>query len=76
MPKSKAPESTLEETRYLEHLTKSTQTVCIKLVNNEEVHGQIEYYDATFLRLTRQDGPNLFIYKTEIKYLYEDPQNA
>lgn len=76
LPKSKAPESTLEETNYLQHLTKTSAPVCVKLVTNEELRGVIEFFDSTFLRLTRQDGPNLFIYKHEIKYLYEEPQNA
>lgn len=76
LPKSKAPESTLEETNYLQHLTTTSAPVCVKLVTNEELRGVIEFFDSTFLRLTRQDGPNLFIYKHEIKYLYEEPQNA
>ena len=76
MPKSKAPETTAEETKYLQQLTETAVPVCIKLVSNEELRGVVEFFDATFLRLTRQDGPNLFVYKHEIKYLYEDPPNA
>jgi sRNA-binding regulator protein Hfq len=44
----------------------------VKLSNNEEVAGTVEYYDASFIRLTRKDGPNLFIFKHDIKYLLED----
>ena len=33
--------------------------------------GTIEYYDHSFIRLTRKDGPNLFIYKHDIKYIVE-----
>ena len=40
--------------------------------NNEEIRGVIEYYDNTFIRVTRMKAPNLFIFKHEIKYLYED----
>jgi len=47
--------------------------VTVKLVTNETLHGTVEYYDRHFIRLTREDGPNLFVYKHEIKYLYEDP---
>ena len=43
----------------------------VKLTDGEEVSGTIEYYDHSFIRLTRTDGPNLFIYKHEIKYLVE-----
>ena len=44
----------------------------VRLVNNEEFSGTIEFYDSNFIRLTRTDGPNLFIFKHEIKYLYEE----
>jgi len=45
--------------------------VRVKLTGGEEVTGTIEYYDHSFIRLTRTDGPNLFIYKHEIVYLVE-----
>jgi len=45
--------------------------VKVKLTDGEEVIGTIEYYDHSFIRLTRKDGPNLFIYKHEIMYLVE-----
>jgi hypothetical protein len=31
----------------------------------------VEYYDRNMIRLTRENGPNLFIYKTEIAYISE-----
>lgn len=57
--------------RYLKHLIEAATPVRIKLTDGEEVLGTIEYYDHSFIRLTRTDGPNLFIYKHEIKYLVE-----
>ena len=39
--------------------------------DNEEVRGVVEYYDQRFIRLTRAGAPNLFIFKHDIKYLYE-----
>ena len=48
--------------------------VTIKLSDNQEVSGLIEFYDQSFIRLTRDGGPNLFLYKHDIKYLYEDPR--
>jgi host factor-I protein len=47
--------------------------VTIKLSDNQEVSGLIEFYDQSFIRLTRDGGPNLFLYKHDIKYLYEEP---
>ena len=43
----------------------------MRLTDNSELKGTIEFYDASFIRLTREDGPNLFLYKHDIKYLYE-----
>ena len=45
--------------------------VRVRLSDNQEVEGVIEFYDATFIRLTRDGEPNLFLYKHDIKYLYE-----
>lgn len=72
--KTKAPEQTFEEVKYLRHLIDNEVPVRIRLSNNEEVLGVIEFYDANFIRLTRKDGPNLFLFKHDIKYLYEEPQ--
>ncbi len=43
----------------------------VKLTDGEEVTGTIEYYDHSFIRLTREGAPNLFIFKHDIKYLVE-----
>ena len=71
--KTKAPEQTFEEVKYLRYLIEHEIPVRIKLSNNEEVAGQIEFYDANFIRITRHGEPNLFLFKHDIKYLYEDP---
>jgi hypothetical protein len=42
-----------------------------KLTDNSEVEGVIEFYDTGFIRLTREAEPNIFLYKHDIKYLYE-----
>lgn len=71
--KARAPEQTFEEVRYLKKLIENKTPVRVRLIDgNEEVSGTIEYYDASFIRLTREGEPNLFIYKHEIKYLYEE----
>jgi sRNA-binding regulator protein Hfq len=68
---TKAPEQTFEEVKYLKHLSDERIPVCVRLSDNQEVEGIIEFYDAHFIRLTRSEGPNLFLYKHDIKYLYE-----
>jgi len=72
--KTKAPEQTFEEVKYLRHLVDKALPVVIRLSSNEEVRGVIEFYDSNFIRVTRDDAPNLFLYKHDIKYLYEDPE--
>ena len=68
---TKAPEQTFEEVRYLKRLIDNRTPVCVRLSDNQQVEGTIEFYDANFIRLTRHDGPNLFLFKHDIKYLYE-----
>lgn len=43
----------------------------VRLSDNQEVDGVVEFYDATFIRITRTGEPNLFLFKHDIKYLYE-----
>ena len=74
--KTKAPEQTFEEVKYLRYLIDNAIPVHIRLSSNEEVTGIIEFYDANFIRLTRRNGPNLFLFKHDIKYLYEEPEEA
>jgi sRNA-binding regulator protein Hfq len=68
---SRPPEQTLEEIKYLKRLIEQKIPVCVKLSDDEEVRGVIEYYDQRFIRITRAGAPNLFIFKHDIKYLYE-----
>jgi sRNA-binding regulator protein Hfq len=71
-PGTRAPEQTFEEIKYLKYLIENEIPIRVKLSNDEEVLGTVEYYDASFIRLTRKDGPNLFIFKHDIKYIIED----
>ena len=76
MPPTKAKTSrpleyTLEEIKYLKHLIDGKIRVCVKLSDNEEIQGVVEYYDQRFIRVTRIGAPNVFIFKHDIKYLYE-----
>ena len=52
---TKAPEQTFEEVKYLKRLIDDRVTVRVRLSDSQEVEGVIEFYDATFIRLTR-DG--------------------
>ena len=73
-PKERAPEQTFEEVRFLKYLIDNEIPVHVRMTSDEEIEGTIEYYDASFIRVTRSEGPNLFIFKHDIKYLYEIPE--
>ena len=70
---TRAPEHTFEESKYLKRLIEQGTQVRVRLSNNEEVSGVVEYYDASFIRITRAGRPNLFIFKHEIMYISEEP---
>lgn len=70
--KTPPPEETFEEAAYLKALGEKQKVVTVKLVDGETVRGWIEYYDKNMIRLTRDNAPNLFIFKHEIMYIAED----
>ena len=57
--------------RYLQELIDGQIPVRLHLKDDRELEGTIEFFDARFLRLTRDQQPNVFVYKHEIKYIYE-----
>ncbi|MBM3785074.1 MAG: Sm ribonucleo-like protein [Acidobacteria bacterium] len=69
--KKKAPETTHRETEYFRELIERQQPVRVRLMDNQEHTGTLEYFDETFVRLTRTAQPNLFVFKHDIKYLFE-----
>ncbi|HEV2200306.1 MAG TPA: hypothetical protein VGR73_10840 [Bryobacteraceae bacterium] len=68
---AKAPAHTFEEGFYLKHLIDGQIPVRVRLADDRELEGTIEFYDARFLRLTRRSEPNIFVFKHDIKYVYE-----
>ena len=49
----------------------------IVLRDGEEVHGVIEWYDKTCIKVIREDGaPNLMIYKPAIKYMFKEEERG
>jgi host factor-I protein len=43
----------------------------IVLKDGEILHGVIEWYDKASLKVNRDEGPNLLVYKSNIKYMYK-----
>jgi len=73
-PNRTPPDDTRQEATYLKRLGDKQQPVSIKLMDGSVVRGWIEYYDRRMVRLTREGGPNLFIFKHEIAYIAEDAE--
>jgi host factor-I protein len=71
--RAKAPDHTHKEAEYLRRLIAEAVRVRVRTMGNDEFDGTLAFFDATFLRLTRQGEPNLFFYKQDIKYLIEVP---
>jgi len=48
----------------------------IVLRDGEEVQGCIEWYDKNCIKINRNGGPNLLIYKPSIKYMFKEGENG
>lgn len=64
-----------EEFYYTKQMHSKTPMV-VKLQDGEELRGWIEWYDETCIKVHRTNGPNLLVFKTHIKYIYKDPEEA
>jgi host factor-I protein len=74
--KAAPPEQTNAENFYYQKQMQSRTPMVIVLRDGEEVHGIIEWYDKTCIKLIREDGgPNLMIYKPAIKYMFKEDEN-
>jgi sRNA-binding regulator protein Hfq len=55
---------------YLKQMNTQTPMIVV-LDDGERLEGHIEWYDRGCLKVHRQDGPNLLVYKHCIRYLYK-----
>ena len=65
------PESTGKEAEYLAKTKEDRTPVAVMLLDGQLVEGVIEYYDRAMIKITVDSGPNLFIRKDQIRYLYK-----
>jgi sRNA-binding regulator protein Hfq len=56
---------------YLKQMQGKTPMVFV-LKDGEVLHGTIEWYDKSCLKINREGDPNLLLYKSNIKYMYKD----
>jgi hypothetical protein len=63
------------EALYLKSLMDSATPVVVKLTSGELIRGYVKYYDKDTFSFGPSDGsPKLFVRKTGVRYLYEDPE--
>ncbi len=70
------PEQTNAENFYYQKQMQSKTPMVVVLRDGEEVHGIIEWYDKTCIKVNRNGAPNVMIYKPSIKYLYKEGENS
>lgn len=68
-------EQTNAENFYYQKQMQSRTPMVIVLRDGEEVHGIIEWYDRSCIKVTREGGrANLMIYKPAIKYMFKESE--
>jgi host factor-I protein len=74
--KAAPPEQTNAENFYYQKQMQSKTPMVIVLRDGEELHGVIEWYDKTCIKINRNGSPNLVIYKPAIKYMFKEGENV
>ena len=74
--KASPPEQTNAENFYYQKQMQSKTPMVIVLRDGEQVHGIIEWYDKSCIKVTRNGSANLMIYKPSIKYMYKEGENG
>ncbi len=69
--KSSPSEKTYAEEFYYRKQMQNRTPMVIRLVDGEELHGWIEWYDRDCVKVNRDDGPNLLLMKRYIMYMYK-----
>ncbi len=65
-------EQTNAENFYYQKQMQTKTPMVVVLRDGEEVHGYIEWYDKSCIKLNRSGAPNLMIYKPAIKYMFKE----
>ncbi len=69
------PEQTNAESFYYIKQMNSKTPMVVVLQDGEEIHGVIEWYDKSCLKVNRSDKPNLLVLKHNVKYIYKENED-
>jgi len=72
--KQAPPEQTNAENYYFIKQMQAKTPMVVVLDDGAELHGWIEWYDRDCIKLNRNDGPNLMIYKHSIRYMFKEEE--
>ena len=70
------PEITHAEDFYWVKQMQAHTLMAVVLDNGEVLRGTFEWYDRDCIKLTRQDNPNLLVFKRVIKYVYKEGEDS
>lgn len=69
------PEQTNAESFYYKKQMDNRTPMVMVLQDGEQLHGIIEWYDRTCIKLHRDGAPNLLVLKHNIKYMYKESES-
>jgi sRNA-binding regulator protein Hfq len=69
--KSAPPDQTNAENFYYMKQMQSKTPMVIVLKDGEALNGVIEWYDKCCIKVNRDEGPNLLLFKSNIKYMHK-----
>ena len=71
MKRAASSDQTHAENFYYQKQMQSKTPVVVVLKDGEQLTGLIEWYDRNCIKLTRNGGTNLLVYKPAIRYIYK-----
>jgi len=75
MKRISTPDQTHAENFYYQKQMQSKTPVVVMMKDGDQVQGTIEWYDKNCIKLSRNGGSNLLIYKPSIRYIYKAGEN-
>ena len=69
------PEQTHAENFYYQKQIQAKTSMVVVLQSGEELHGVIEWYDRSCIKLHRSGAPNLLVLKHNVKYMYKENES-
>ena len=75
--KSAPPDVTHAENFYYQKQMQSKTPMVIVLHDGEQIHGTIEWYDKSSIKVNRAGGQaNVLVYKSCIKYMFKESEGG